>query len=364
MKNYYKIALFLVIALFMGFKAANADEIAFEKGTFNEVLAKAKSQNKIVMIDFITDWCIWCKHLDMRVYNNKEVVDYANSHQVNWKTDAEKEGKDLAKKYNVSGYPTLVFVDADGNEIDKIVGFYPAPDFLEMVKKINERKSTLAYLQLQYDNNKTDVKTNLDLATKLIEQDKSADAKQYLNFIISRDPSNSIGYTDDAEFALAMIAVKDKTPEVYISEVSALLNKYPGTNLEKDAKLFLSDKYQESANEEQTFATLSDLLKKYPKDDMVNFYMGQYYLGKARKINTDSAATVDQLNEAVEYSDKSMPYFTGGIFEASANNIIADLYYKLGNEDKAKSSIDRAIELWPDNKTYNKTKDKIYGSNN
>ncbi|MCE9538139.1 MAG: thioredoxin family protein, partial [Bacteroidetes bacterium] len=108
MKNYYKFALLLVIALFMGFKAANADEIAFEKGSFNEVLQKAKEQNKIVMIDFVTDWCIWCKHLDMRVYNNKKVVRYAEEHQINWKTDAEKEGKDLAKKYGVSGYPTLV----------------------------------------------------------------------------------------------------------------------------------------------------------------------------------------------------------------------------------------------------------------
>ena len=363
MKNYYKIALFLVIALFMGFKAANADEIAFEKGSFNEILTKAKSQNKIVMIDFITDWCIWCKHLDMRVYNNKEVVDYANAHQVNWKTDAEKEGKDLAKKYNVTGFPTLVFVDGDGNEIDKIVGFYPAPDFLEMVKKINERKSTLSYLQLQYDNNKTDVKSNLDLATKLIEQDKAADAKKYLDFIVSRDPSNSIGYTDDAEFGLAMIPVKDKTPEVYISEVSALLDKYPGTNLEKDAKIFLSDKYMEAKNEDKAFELYTGLVQKFPKDDMVNFYMGQYYLAKARKINTDSASTEDNYKEAIAYVQTSLPYFVGGIFEASANNMMADLYYKTGDMDNAKISIDRAIELWPDNKPYNKTKDKVYGSN-
>lgn len=364
MKNYYKFALLLVIALLMGFKAANADEIAFEKGSFNEILQKAKTQNKIVMIDFVTDWCIWCKHLDMRVYNNKEVVDYATAHQVNWKTDAEKEGKDLAKKYNVTGYPTLVFVDADGNEIDKIVGFYPAPDFLEMVKKINNRQSTLSYFQLQYDNNKTDVKANLDLGTKLIENDKSADAKQHLNFVVSRDPSNVSGYTDDAEFALAMITVKDKKPEAYISEVSALLDKYPGTNLEKDAKIFIADKYMEVKNDDKALELYTGLIKKFPSDDMVNFYTGQYYLGKARKINNDSAATAEQLNEAIKNVDTSLPYFTGGIFEASANNIKADLYYKLGDMDNAKLAIDRTIQLWPDNKTYNKTKDKIYSAGN
>ena len=364
MKNHYKLVLLLVIFLFIGIKAASADEIAFEKGSFTEVLQKAKTQNKIVMIDFVTDWCIWCKHLDMRVYNNKEVVDYATEHQINWKTDAEKEGKDLAKKYNVTGFPTLVFIDAEGKEIDKIVGFYPAPDFLEMMKKINEGKSTLEYLQLQYSNNKTDVKTNLDLAAKLIEQEKYTEAKQNLDFIISRDPSNSIGYTDDAEIMLAMIAVKDKAPEAYITEVSALLNKYPGTNLEKDAKIFLSDKYMEAKNEDKAFELYTGLVQKFPKDDMVNFYMGQYYIGKARKINIDSAATEDQWNEALKYVDTSLPYLTGGIFEASANNIKADLYYKLGDIENAKLAIDRTILLWPDNKTYNKTKDKIYSSSN
>ncbi len=360
MKNYYKFALLLVIALIMGFKAANADEIAFEKGTFNEVLQKAKEQNKIVMIDFVTDWCIWCKHLDMRVYNNKKVVRYAEENQINWKTDAEKEGKDLAKKYGVSGYPTLVFVDSDGNEIDKIVGFYPAPDFLENIKKINERRSTLAYLQNNYNSNKTDLKANMELATKLVEQDKADDAKQYLNYIISQDPSNSAGYTDDAELTLAMMSVKDKAPEAYITDINALLIKYPKSNLQKDAKIFLADKYSEAKNDDDAFKTYKSLIKKYPKDDMVRFYMGQYYLGKARKINSDTLAAASDYKDAIKNINKSLPYFKGGIFEASSYNVMADVYYKLGDMKKAQRSIDKALVLWPDNKTYNKTKDKVY----
>jgi thioredoxin-related protein len=363
MKYFNKIALLLLITLLMGFKAAQADdEISFEKGSFSEVLQKAKDQNKIVMIDFITDWCIWCKHLDMRVYNNKEVVEYANAHQINWKTDAEKEGKDLAKKYGVSGYPTLVFVDADGNEIDKIVGFYPAPDFLENIKKINERKSSMAYLQSYYDNNKTDLKANLDLANRLIAEGKADDAKKYLTFIIQTDASNAAGYTDDAEILMTMMEVKDKKADAYITDVTAVLNKYPSTNLDKDAKIFLSDKYMESKNDSMSIATLNELMSKYPNDDMVKFYTGQYYLGKARKINGDTTATAEKYMEGIKNAKESIPYFVGGIFEASAENILADLYYKSGDKDAAKKSIDRAIQLWPDNKTYNKTKDKVYGA--
>ena len=58
MKYFNKIALLLLITLLMGFKTAQADEISFEKGLILWSLTKAKDQNKIVMIDFITDWCI------------------------------------------------------------------------------------------------------------------------------------------------------------------------------------------------------------------------------------------------------------------------------------------------------------------
>ena len=118
----------------------------------------------------------------------------------------------------------------------------------------------------------------------------------------------------------------------------------------------------ESKNDAMALSTLNELMSKYSTDDMVKFYTGQYYLGKARKINGDTTATPEKYKEAVKNAQESIPYFVGGIFEASAENILADLYYKLGDKDSAKKSIDRAIQLWPDNKTYNKTKDKVYGA--
>jgi len=364
MKKYYKITLFLAVFAFfgIGMKTASADELAFEKGSFTEVLAKAKAENKIVMIDFITDWCIWCKHLDMRVYSNADVISYASTHQVNWKTDAEKEGKDLAKQYNVTGFPTLVFVDGDGKEIDKIVGFYPAKDFLEKIKLINERKSSLLYLQQNYNANKTDLKANLDLANKLIEEGKTDEAKQYLAFIVTTDAGNSAGYTDDAELNLAMLPVEGKAADASITEVLALMQKYPGTNLDKDAKLYLSDKYSEAKKSDDAYAILSGLVQQNPDDDMVKFYMGQYYLGKARKVAGDSAATSEQITEALKNVDMSIPYFTGGIFEASAANLQSVLYLKQGDVDNSKRTINRALELWADNKTYKKQYDKVYGT--
>lgn len=52
------------------------------------------------------------------------------------KVNAEKEGVDLAKKYKVSGYPTIVFVDADGEVWGEIGGYMDPAPFLDAMNGI------------------------------------------------------------------------------------------------------------------------------------------------------------------------------------------------------------------------------------
>jgi tetratricopeptide (TPR) repeat protein len=43
--------------------------------------------------------------------------------------DVEKEGKTLGKKYNITNYPTILFVDARGNDMGRIDGYEPPEEF-------------------------------------------------------------------------------------------------------------------------------------------------------------------------------------------------------------------------------------------
>jgi hypothetical protein len=52
------------------------------------------------------------------------------------KIDAEKEGKQLAARYKISAYPTLLLVKSDGAEVDRIVGFREPAGFVADFKKL------------------------------------------------------------------------------------------------------------------------------------------------------------------------------------------------------------------------------------
>src|SRR5256714_5508179 len=103
-------------------------EVHFKDVAFAEALKQAKKEKKIIMIDYYTDWCGWCKRLDRDTYSSEEIGKYADGKIISMKLNAEDkaEGTTLAQKSNITGFPTIIFYNADGKEIHRVVGYKPA----------------------------------------------------------------------------------------------------------------------------------------------------------------------------------------------------------------------------------------------
>jgi thiol:disulfide interchange protein len=97
----------------------------------------AASRGAVVVVDFYTDWCGWCRVLDRAVYPDPAVRRQLDR-TVFLHLDAEGEGAEAARHYRVDGFPTIVFLASDGREIGRIRGFYPAPQFAEQARRILE----------------------------------------------------------------------------------------------------------------------------------------------------------------------------------------------------------------------------------
>jgi thiol-disulfide isomerase/thioredoxin len=152
-----------ILAITLASSFAHAEDVKWvtdPKAAFVE----AKAEHRLVMVDLFTDWCVWCKRLDAGAYKDPKVV--ALSKQlVPLKSNAEKEGKDLNKKYAVAGYPTILFLSEDGTVVSKLVGYQPGPDFAETVETALASAKEFASVKKILAKNPNDGEANAKFVT-------------------------------------------------------------------------------------------------------------------------------------------------------------------------------------------------------
>ena len=103
---------------------------------YEKALAKAKSENKRVLLDFTgSDWCGPCIQLSKTVFSTKEFRAYADKNLIFVEVDYPrgkrqspelvKQNEKLAKQYGIEekGYPTIVLLDPSGRIIREMNGY-------------------------------------------------------------------------------------------------------------------------------------------------------------------------------------------------------------------------------------------------
>ena len=131
--------------------------VNFEHITFDDALAKAKAENKLVFMDCYTSWCGPCKYMTETIFPQEKAGEFFNPKFVCVKFDLEKgEGPELAKKFGVRAYPTFVIVNPDGTIRHKLVGGGEGEQFIERVKESFDDNKALGALDAKYNSGNRD----------------------------------------------------------------------------------------------------------------------------------------------------------------------------------------------------------------
>jgi thiol:disulfide interchange protein len=113
---------------------------------FDSAMVEAKQQQKFVLVDVYTDWCVYCKKLDKEVYTNPDVEKYLAEKFILVKADAEDkaQGEAFCTKFDAFGaYPTILFFDTKSKKekpVSRIAGYLPPTEFNAALHSIVESK--------------------------------------------------------------------------------------------------------------------------------------------------------------------------------------------------------------------------------
>lgn len=111
--------------------------IQFENITFEEAIAKAKKENKLIFVDAYAVWCGPCKLMDRTTFRSDKVGEVFNKEFINLKIDMEKgEGIELARKYQVRAYPTLMLINGEGKVVKRMLGALSEAQLLNEVQEV------------------------------------------------------------------------------------------------------------------------------------------------------------------------------------------------------------------------------------
>ncbi|MDR6785157.1 thiol-disulfide isomerase/thioredoxin [Pedobacter africanus] len=350
-----------------------AQGITFAHGSWAEVKAMAKEQNKLIFVDFYTDWCAPCKKMSMEVFPQKAAGDFYNANFIAYKVNAEKgEGPVLAREYGVSGYPTLAYINFNGEVIHRLTSSTDVKELIEQGKMALTPRNDYEQLKIKFAANelgkedlyryyiivktKGDAKEAMQVFDRYFEVVATVNAETFdlIKENVSSTDSKPFKYLEQQkkEFSAALGRKKIesyirneylkefrqkvwyntyKTTEAYEQVRAELTQQVKLT--EKEQLDFDADFYMVKGDEDRFVASAGKLIDKYCDKDDVKI---SNILGGAVRI----VKKQENLLVIKKWAEKALSIKNNFINNAT----LAMVYKSLKNKHMAIKYIDVAIE--------------------
>lgn len=362
--------------------------IEFFHGSWEEALEKAQADGKVIFVDAYAEWCGPCKRMAKTTFKDQKVGDFFNANFLNVKMDMEKgDGPTFRRKYPVSAFPTLFFLDPNGEVVHKQKGAQKVDGLMKMAKfalsKVDysadyaklyeegnrEPQLVYDYVQALNKSNKPSLKianeylnSQDDLTTDfnqkfILEGASEADSRIFDMLIKNRSNIEKLTSKEAVQKKIQQACERtvQKAIEYQSDDLLEVAKSAMKKHAPQDAKKFNSNAdlvyYREMGDSKNYLKCCNDYVKKQAKNDAAKLHGMALEIRENFGTNKDAMSVAEKVaKKAVDHSEEPKFYITyAKILSENGKNAdalkIAKKTLDLTKEDKrAQMQINRFIE--------------------
>ena len=281
--------------------------------------------------------------MDTDTFTNEEVIQFSKSNFINLKMNTDTgDGFELFKNFHGISLPTILFLDSNGNEIDRLIGYVNPTMYLTKIHNIKNGINTLDYFLTLYQSHPDSNNLALEIGNKYLERNITDTAKTFFLDVLRGTNSK---YHQEANYRLAFLEYENDNLDPLLN----FIDNNPNSDFSHSGLRSVIRYYRALSDTTSELTYYQKLISLFPTDpNALNSYGWRM---SELEMNLEDALIKTRL--AVSLSNDN-PQSKANILDTEA-----EILWKLGQIEEAIDVIDRAIIINPEKKYFIDQKNKF-----
>jgi tetratricopeptide (TPR) repeat protein len=185
------------------------------------------------------------------------------------KLNAGADDSLVAQYYKVKGYPTFIVTESNGEEIDRIIGYREAEDFLTIVNNYRQGIGTLADLLKQAENS-DDRSLFYEIADKYKYRGGNNEAREWYQKVIDAGEATD-SLSSESRFSLADMIRRNKDYDGAIKEFESIKADFDDASYQEEADIWIAIIYRYKADTATSIQKFEEFIANYPESEDLDY---------------------------------------------------------------------------------------------
>jgi outer membrane protein assembly factor BamD (BamD/ComL family) len=170
----------------------------------------------------------------------------------------------MATHWGVRGYPTLILIAPDGSEVDRVAGYAPPEDFIQIIEDYIAGRGTLDDFLARFEAHPDSLELLVQIGDKYQYRGKDSLAEMHYKNFLTIDPKNESGFAPEVIHRLGRVAYSAKAYDTAVARFVTLIDTYPDSDMAEDAATWVPYILAKQEKFDEALLRYEEFLKTYP----------------------------------------------------------------------------------------------------